>query len=278
MIRQILINEPNSDLRHIHFNVLMIDGITPALDEVGGQPEINISETGWNTNAVSTLTSIGFGNYYAILNDDAVNSLGVILSHYKGNNTLDCKGESVEIIQNYRDVEIFNENDFTSTQSYVTLSEADKYFATILKSKPWDIACVSDKLKTLIMATRDIDRLKFNGIKTSQYVSTYQEFITNQNSFIETQFLEFPRNGSTEIPTDIKIACCEIAITYLNGTDMELEYASFNVINQAFSSVRDSFDRRFISENLRAGINSTKAWTYLKPFLADPRYMRLARV
>ncbi len=301
----------------------MIDGQTPALDEVGGQPEINISSTGWNSNGISVLTDIGFGNYYATLTDDSVNQLGVILSHYKGNNTLDSRGESLEIIQNYRDVEIFDEGNATSTQSYVTIPEGDKYFSTILKSKPWDCASGSDKLKVVIMATRDIDRLKFNGVKTSGYRKTIRQFYIpgdqddiwlglswtrqeqlaiinrdydlddkrqwnsqNQEDFEANrdlacnpweQVLEFPRNGSKCVPQEIKIACCEIAVTYLGGYDPELEYASLNVIHQSFSGVRDSFDRRFVSENIRAGINSVTAWQYLKPFLADPKQLRIAR-
>ncbi len=276
-MRQIIINEPNLELRKIYFYVLMSDGITAALDETGNQPEISINSNGFSSSGISVLTSIGFGKYYATLTD--VNQLGIILSHYKGANTLDTSGEDIEIIQNYRDVEIFDEGEMTSTQSYATLAEGDKYFSTVLKSKPWDVATDKNKLKTLIMATRDIDRLKFSGVKTSQFVPTFKEFIATQNNPPnETQFLEFPRNGHTEIPIGIKIACCEIAITYLAGIDMELEYASLNVIHQSFTGVSDSFDRRFVSENIRAGINSVTAWNYLKPFLADPKRLKVARV
>jgi hypothetical protein len=173
------------------------------------------------------------------------------------------------------------------------------------------------------MATKDIDRLAFQGVKTSEYRFRMREFYIpgdqddiflglswvrydfgprdfnwddkrcapnggpdNFNNNWERnlatnpwhQDLEFPRNGDKRVPKDIKEATCEIAIAYLGGFDLELEIQGFNVIHQSFAAVRDSFDRRFVSENIRAGINSAKAWILLKPYLRNPFNFRLARI
>lgn len=319
-IRQILINESNTDLLNLYFFVLSADGITPALDENGGQPQINITATGWNSIGVGSLVSVGFGNYYAKLTSDSINQLGVILSRYKGITTLETRGETIEVIQNYRTSNIFNDGDSPTLLAYVTLSEAEAYFNTRLNCKVWSKRNMEDKLKSLVMATIDIDQLAFQGVKTSEYRRRIREFYIpanaddpyiglswvrwapldwnwddrrcspNQDNDFNTdweqqlathcwhQKLEFPRNGSKVVPNEIKMATCEIAYQYLNKFDFELEIQSLNVIHQSFSSTRDSFDRRFVSENIRAGINSARAWILLKPFLRNPLRFRLAKV
>jgi hypothetical protein len=321
-VRQILKNESNLDLRNIYFNIVLIDGHTPALDENGLQPEINMSVTGWSSNDISPLVSIGFGRYYATLTSNAVNNIGVILSRYIGIITLECFGESIEVIDNYRQSNIFNEGDSPTLLAYVTLSEAEKYFAARFKSKAWECAETNDKLKTLVAATQDIDKLAFSGVKTSEYRHRMREFYIpgdqddiylglswvrynpgprdfnwddkrcspnpshdNFNNVRDRdltvnpwyQELQFPRNGDKIVPVAIKQATCEIAYQYLNGFNFELEIQSLGVIHQSFSSTRDSFDRRFAQEHIRAGINSAKAWIYLKPFLRDPKHLRIAR-
>lgn len=175
-IRQILLNERNTQLRYIYFNIVMLDGQTPALDEVNGQPEINISSTGWSSNDIGTLIPIGFGRYTAFLGAGAIDQLGVILSRYIGTLTLECFGESVEIIDNYRQSNIFNEGESPTLLAYVTLSEAEAYFSTRLKVRAWEKSDVKDKLKSLVMATKDIDKLAFSGVKTSEYRFRLREF------------------------------------------------------------------------------------------------------
>jgi hypothetical protein len=317
-IRQILKNERNLDLRYIYFNVLLLDGQTPALDEVNKQPEINASNTGWSSNDIGVLETVGFGRYRALLNNNAVNNIGIILSRYIGTITLECFGESIEVIDNYRQSNIFNEGDSPTLLAYVTLAEAEKYFAARFKSKAWERAELDDKLKTLVTATQDIDRLAFSGVKTSKYRHQIREFYIpgDQNdpylglSWVHYNFnwddrrrgsndrpdnfyniqerdlainpwhqeLQFPRNGDKVVPQAIKAATCEIAYQYLDGFDFELEIQSLSVIHQSFSSTRDSFDRRFAAEHIRAGINSAKAWIYLKPYLRDPKHIRICRV
>lgn len=245
--RQIALNETNENLRSIYFELNLIDG-TPDLDQTGGQPDININDTGWTNVGIGTLQSLGFGLYRAPL--ASANTLGIILSRY--GSTL---GEEVEVVQ-YLEDKLFTTS--SSLNSYVSVSEAENYFASRLRTDDWDNADLKDRNKALIMATRDIDRLAFAGTKNSE--------------------LEFPRDDSDIVPQEIKIACCEIALQHLSGVDMEFEFDNLTVLDQQIDSVRDTYVRTFVDEARRAGINSSIAWTYIKPFLLDPRSFNLCRV
>lgn len=84
------------------------------------------------------------------------------------------------------------------TNSYNDVSGADLYFTDRLNSENWDSH--SDKESVLITATLIQDSLcVWDGSKTD-----------------EDQNLEFPRDGETEVPNDIKIANLEIALEISN--------------------------------------------------------------
>jgi hypothetical protein len=318
-IRQLRKGETNPDLLWMYFDVLMIDGQTYANDEQGNQPFINICGTGWNTVGIGPLETIGFGNYRSAIS--TINTLGIVLARYIGLTTLESHAAPIEIIEEYRQSNIFNQGDSPALLAYVTLQEAENYFSSRYKSKAWEKASTEDKLKTLVMATKDIDKLAFQGVKTSEYRYRIREFYipgdwndpyyglswvhwapygwnwddrranTNcrdgnfRNDYEKdlminpwVQELEFPRNGDKIVPTAIKEATCEIAYQYLNGWDMELEIQSLQITYQSFSNTRDGFDRRFIPEHVRAGINSAKAWILLRPLLRDRLHIRTCRV
>lgn len=262
MSRAIALNEDNPNLRCIYFDVRLIDGITPALDEAGGQPEININSLGWQNDDIGILEDLGFGKYKAALTSTTVSVVdSIIVSRYKSDNTAEIPGEELVVVPAETLILTFSSDPVVSANCYVSYYEGENYFATRLNSTVWECAIPTDKAKSLIMATRSIDRLFFSGSKTDPL-----------------QYLEFPRKGATNVPDDIKIACCEIAYAYLDGIEMELELQNLNVTQQSFSSVRETCDRTIIEEAIRAGIPSAVAWTYLKPYLNDPFRLRLSRV
>ena len=106
-----------------------------------------------------------------------------------------------------------------------------------------------------------IDNLNFRGKKNSS-----------------TQLLQFPRGTDTVVPTDIKIACYEIALRLLDGFDPDFEAENLGSINQGIAGLRDTYDRSFVLDHLRAGIPSPRAWALLKPYLVDPQTILLSRV
>ena len=149
----------------------------------------------------------------------------------------------------------------TSFDYYGSVSEADSYFDNRLNSRAWDDAVYKDKQRSLIMATKAIDKLNFAGDMADS-----------------TQTLQFPRNDDTEVPEEIEFACYEIAIKLLEGVDTEQEAQTIGVMSESYSSVRTTYDGDYVNDHIRAGIPSIEAWGYLKPFLRDPKQLRVSRV
>ncbi len=150
-----------------------------------------------------------------------------------------------------------------STFSYVTLSEANDYFSTRLKTDNWAEANNDKRTKALIEASRLINNLNFKGYKHSP-----------------TQVSLFPRlincHYIANVPEQIQIACLEIAYALLDDAlDMELEYAALSDLGTAYSSVRADKNQQIPDEHIRAGIPSASAWRYLLPYLIDPKVINI---
>lgn len=145
--------------------------------------------------------------------------------------------------------------------SYTDASGGDAYFATRVGSAAWDDSETADKEKALAHATRIIDNLNFLGIKLD-----------------DTQENAFPRHGQTDVPTDIINACCEIALSLLDGVDIELELENLSATSSGYANVKTTFNRDTLPEHILAGVPSSTAWRYLKPWLQDNRSVTLVRV
>lgn len=145
--------------------------------------------------------------------------------------------------------------------SYADVSFAVSYFGTRLHTSPWDNADNGDRVKALTMATRDIDRLDFAGSKA-----------------VSTQENEFPRGQQSEVPEDIKIACCEIALALLDGVDPDQELDAIRMRSNNFVSVKTVYDTGSVPDHILSRIASATAWAYLRPYLREPRNVRLSRV
>lgn len=90
-----------------------------------------------------------------------------------------------------------------NSNSYVTLNEANAYFAERIYADAWDV--LVDQEQALVTATQRIDQEGFMGDRAS-----------------ETQALKWPRSGvysdgvliaDTAIPQKVKDAQCELALT-----------------------------------------------------------------
>jgi len=137
--------------------------------------------------------------------------------------------------------------------SYIDRVEAQVYFDGRLNTEAWDDTTDdTEKDKSLIMATRTIDRLNFSGQKA-----------------VTAQALQFPRGTDTLIPDDVKNATAEIALALLDGVNPELEFENVFMTSQGYGGIRSSFDRSTKPAHIIAGIPSFVAWTFLKPYLLD---------
>jgi hypothetical protein len=137
-----------------------------------------------------------------------------------------------------------------SSNSYVTLAEANAYFETVPSSSTWDDKTDDQKNRAIISATRWIDSLNFYGDRCSN-----------------NQALSWPRNNyhvdrveltCSAIPTDIKYASYELARALANDTDAvtgntgteglyeEVELGElkvkYNTDSQATGAVNNIFD------------------------------------
>ena len=145
---------------------------------------------------------------------------------------------------------------------YVTVDEAFDYFDTRIDADEWISASDENRLRVLKQATRLIDRLKFRGFKTDPF-----------------QYNEFPRDISGDVvPDQIKIACCELAFNLLTGTDLDQETDNLFTMSNTYASVSTGNNQSIVPTHIRAGIPSIVAWLYLKPYLCDPRKIRVSRV
>lgn len=146
--------------------------------------------------------------------------------------------------------------------AYLTVEEAEEIIEEqILNTVEWDASSDDDKEKALTYATKLIDNLNFLGSKTD-----------------ETQTLQFPRGGDTEIPDDIKEACVFIADRLLQGIDIEMEYETAFMTTSKYANVQANFNRSTIPEHIVVGIPSIRAWLKLKPYLQNNRVVILSRV
>lgn len=151
--------------------------------------------------------------------------------------------------------------------AYDTYANADTYFLTRLHVGEWTASTNSDKTKALLEASARIDRLKFAGTKVDS-----------------DQTEEFPRYygdeavGDEEVPTDIKIACYEVAFALLDGVDPDLELENLAVVARGISSARTTYAREEVPAHFAAGIPSAYAWQYLKPYLKASGTVKIHRV
>lgn len=149
--------------------------------------------------------------------------------------------------------------------TYGSTAEADTYFATKLYIDAWTGASTPQKTAAITMASERVDRLNFLGDKSDP-----------------AQYRQWPRKNlgvvySNTTPEDILKAVYEIAFQYLDGKEDEPEAISMLVNAESFGSVRTNYKGDVLPEHLQAGIISAVAWRYLRPFLRDPRELRLER-
>lgn len=165
--------------------------------------------------------------------------------------------------------------------TYVSVSEADDYLAQKLGTSRWLAAPPADKQVAVIQATNIINRLNFAGLKTVTYHAAQQGLSKAELRAIDTQqALAFPRNGDTDIPQDIKAACCECAFALINGIDPEQEMWGIATVSESVGplGIRSTYDRTRTAEWTLAGVPSPTAWQLLLPYLRDPRSFSLCRV
>jgi len=145
--------------------------------------------------------------------------------------------------------------------TYATTVEAQAYFDNRLNTDPWDNAIDAEKTKALAMSTSIIDRLNFRGEKADA-----------------GQELQFPRGEDTTVPQDVKNACAEVTLALLDGVDPEMEFENLRMKSMVYGVIRSTYDGERAPEHTVAGIPSSIAWRFLKPYLRNAQTVDLHRV
>jgi hypothetical protein len=173
---------------------------------------------------------------------------------------------------------------------YGTLTEANAYFDNRLHSEGWSDSNPADRPKALTEATQLIDSLNYKGVKNAVWLIMYDQTdpyckklvdAPNRDEVIAadaTQDMEFPRGQDTGVPTVIEWACYEIALALLEGFTPEDGIDRLNVIRQAYSAVRTTYDVSSAAmEYLVYGIPTARVWGWLKNYLTDDQIIHISR-
>lgn len=147
---------------------------------------------------------------------------------------------------------------------YLTESEASTYFEGRMFAGSWTSASLSDRTKALTHASSILDQLAYKG-----------SMVDSEQDHAFPRIIDDVEQES--IPTELKNACCEVALALLSDIDPEKEAADLNVTSASISSVRSTYDRGIVQSHVAAGIPSRVAWSYILPYLRDTRTVKIVR-
>lgn len=208
--------------------------------------------------AEGSVTEVGYGWYKITLSGFDTSILGTLKYHCSavGADVSDFE-DTVTTQEQVNISTVFQ----TQTDAYVTVQEADDYFASKLDRSIWEIANEDQKQHSINQASEILEELNYAGDKAE-----------------DDQPLEFPRGIDTIIPKNMKKACCLIAYALLDGRDPEIEIELIGQTQSSVGNIRGRYDRTFIQEATVYGVPSYQAWRLIKPFLRDSNQVTLNRV
>jgi hypothetical protein len=152
---------------------------------------------------------------------------------------------------------------FVATVPYANIEFANDYFAEVVDKDAWLEADQAKRDAALAQATRTINTLNFIGRKTDP-----------------EQVNEFPRNDDDEVPQEVSIACCEVALAILRGLDLEAIHGNAGKSSEKVGDASVSYSGdgalKLLSEN--SNLPSTTAMRLLNEWLVDPRELDLERI
>ncbi len=270
-MRNIKVGETASENLRAYFDVRLLDG-SPALAEAGGQPQYSLNGGSFNFTALGTLIQIQYGRYYAQFDSSIFTTPGdVILTRYKSGITTETSGDSFLVVSASGDLP----DDSVSVAHYGSVGGGDAYFVNSLMGRVWKKKDPDTKRRSLIDATRVIDRLNFSGDKADS-LQVLQ--FPRGNSYTDPRLKTSSDTFDVNVPDDIKNATYLIADRLLDGWDPDMEADTAAVKVQKYQGASTEYDREYLPEHVRAGIPSARAWGLLRPYVRDPQEVALARL
>jgi len=152
------------------------------------------------------------------------------------------------------------------TNTYVTLADANAYFANRLNTQIWDGAGDNDKSKALIMATKSLDRLIFKGSKVN--IDQSLQFPRYFKEYIHAEFLNLISGVTLDIPQLVQDACCEEAMAILGGVSNPNTRATLQ--QQGVKRIKfGNAEEEYITQSGVNNTQSSEAKIILRPYLAS---------
>jgi hypothetical protein len=146
------------------------------------------------------------------------------------------------------------------TNSYVSLTEAEEYFASVIDASGWDTLDEASKEAALISATRYIDERPWIGSTVSP--SQDLGWPRNGATYFDEKLGMIVTHSNTDIPERVKIAVYEQALyMVVNNDSLQATSQSFESITVGPISLSDSDSSKSISKS------SSTATKMLKPLV-----------
>ena len=170
MPRQIQVNESVAAHRRVYFHLVAPDGVTAVTTENGQQPQVSTNGAAWTNTGIGELVAIGNGRYYAELGISLISTVGTVLeTRYKSNNTAECPGDSVEVVQ-YTTATIDVTESVQTATPIVHATKLRGFTKDIVITNVDDEAIIplaGDKLRAYIGRISEIDAETLVGAKFS---------------------------------------------------------------------------------------------------------------
>lgn len=146
-------------------------------------------------------------------------------------------------------------------EHYGTVEAGDEYFIKRLSGDDWRASTAERKLAALYEASALLDTLSFTGSKTD-----------------DTQYLQFPRGGDTEVPTKVLYAVYEMADRLLGGLNVDFEADATVKKRTKFGMSEVEYENKLPALYKTAGIYSATVFRYIGAFLRNNHELLLKRV
>lgn len=166
-----------------------------------------------------------------------------------------------------------------SDNSYISLADADAYFANGLRAEVWEAWTSDQRTRALVEATQQIERL--GGSRVSTDSANRSRFRGEPyESLLSDQCLHFPRTtdldegGSIIVPQGVKDAVCEQAYFLLKKQDEPDLLDRADLQRQGVKSVSvDGLSESYGATEVPDGI-AGEAWEHIRQYVVRNFYVR----
>ena len=150
--------------------------------------------------------------------------------------------------------------------TYVTLADAEAYFAGRLYAGAWNDTTDSDKARALISATRSVENLtiKFRRTVPTQTLNFPRRIIRDIATMDDWQWI-YSVYDDTKVPQEVKDSECEEAFALLRYGDSE----RLRLQQQGVTSITlGKMQEQYGSGHSQMGLLSADAYRMMTPWIA----------